>query len=105
MNIQRENIDLPEIMLEDDVLKDYSKIDISNKLNDLSLSISSCKRPLILLGRGIKSSFSKTELEFFLQITKIPVVTTLLAIDTLDSKSLNILVDKEDSFFQLNMLE
>lgn len=87
MNIQRENIDLLEIMFEDDILKHYSKVDLLNELNNLSLSISSSKKPLILLGRGIKSSFSETELELFLQITKIPVVTTLLAIDALESKN------------------
>ena len=87
MNIQRENIDLLEIMLDDDILKHYSKVDLLDKLNNLSSSISSSKKPLILLGRGIKSSFSETELKLFLQITKIPVVTTLLAIDALDSKN------------------
>lgn len=87
MNIQRENIPLSEIVFDQNnrnlnYIQDES---ILSKLNELSLSISASKKPLILLGRGIKSSFSENELKTFLQLTKIPVVTTLLAIDSLDS--------------------
>ncbi|PWK21408.1 acetolactate synthase-1/2/3 large subunit [Arcicella aurantiaca] len=84
MNIQRENIPLAEIIFDcEDKNLNYN-LELS-KLNELSVSISTSKKPLLLIGRGIKSSFSDDELKIFLQLTKIPVVTTLLAIDSLDS--------------------
>ena len=84
MNIQRENIPLAEIIFDcEDKNLNYN-FELS-KLNELSISISTSKKPLLLIGRGIKSSFSDDELKIFLQLTKIPVVTTLLAIDSLDS--------------------
>jgi len=38
---------------------------------------------MLLVGRGVRSAFAINELEQFLQLTKIPVVTTLLAVDAI----------------------
>lgn len=50
-------------------------------LQDISESLRSAKRPLLLVGRGIRAAFAVEELKEFLTLTQIPVVTTLLAVD------------------------
>jgi acetolactate synthase-1/2/3 large subunit len=57
--------------------------DWANKLMDLSVRLQECKKPILLIGRGVKSAFATTELESFLSLTHIPVVTSLLAIDAI----------------------
>lgn len=52
-------------------------------LNEMAKAIRNSKRPILLVGRGVKSSFCDIELQQFLQITKIPVVTSLLAVDAI----------------------
>ena len=51
-----------------------------NLLNDY---IKKAQRPLILLGRGIKCASAEAELLTFVEQTKIPVVTSLLALDVI----------------------
>ena len=50
--------------------------------DDLIKDIHIAKRPLILVGRGIKASNTQIHLNEFLLKTKIPIITTLLGIDT-----------------------
>ena len=52
-------------------------------LEDLSLDLSNSKRPLLLIGRGVSAAFARKELSSFIDITNIPVVTTLLGIDVI----------------------
>jgi len=46
-------------------------------------AISKAERPLILAGRGVSASFSQKEFKEFYELTKIPVVTSLLAVDVI----------------------
>jgi acetolactate synthase-1/2/3 large subunit len=81
MDVQRGNIDSDPILdaqKTDTTLKDFGW---EKELNDLSALLHTCKKPMLLVGRGVKSAFASKEMEAFLQLTKIPVVTTLLAVD------------------------
>ncbi|MGE5932725.1 hypothetical protein ACQJ2G_24935, partial [Klebsiella quasipneumoniae] len=59
-------------------------ISVFPELTQLAAAIRQSKRPLILAGRGVLAAFAKKELAEFLALTKIPVVTSLLAIDAVD---------------------
>ena len=80
MDVQRANIDVPEFMPEL-IHVNPAPEDLKDELNDLSESLKSSKKPLLLVGRGVKASFSGKELLSFLKLTKLPVVTSLLAVD------------------------
>lgn len=58
----------------------------SNCLTSLYEAISQAKRPLILAGGGINSARVAKELLQFAELIKVPIVTSLLAIDTIDYK-------------------
>ncbi|MXV51702.1 thiamine pyrophosphate-binding protein [Pedobacter sp. HMF7647] len=53
----------------------------SENFQNICSAIRNSKRPLILAGRGIRSSFAVNQFEDFLSVTQIPVVTTLLGLD------------------------
>ena len=53
-------------------------------LEELSIAIRNAKRPLILSGRGIKAGQSQEAFNRFVKKTKIPVILTLLGLDTID---------------------
>lgn len=52
-------------------------------LENLIQDIKKAKRPLVLAGRGIKASQSQKQFDLFLEQTKVPVITTLLGLDTI----------------------
>lgn len=52
-------------------------------LEKLIQDIKQAKRPLILAGRGIKASQSQKQFDLFIKQTKVPVITTLLGLDTI----------------------
>ncbi|WP_448105295.1 thiamine pyrophosphate-binding protein [Pedobacter panaciterrae] len=52
-------------------------------LHDLIEDIRKAKRPLILSGRGIKASNCQNKFDEFVKKTKVPVITTLLGLDTI----------------------
>jgi len=81
MDVQRGDIN-------SDPIADAAKNNNSSKpfgwekeLNNLSALLHKSKKPMLLVGRGVRSAFAHKELENFLQLTKIPVITTLLAVD------------------------
>ena len=79
MNVQRAQIEVS-----DNYLKEEEATNISPEmLNDLIADIKSAKRPLILSGRGIKAASSQTAFDHFVEKTQVPVVTTLLGLDTI----------------------
>ncbi len=83
MDVQRGNIDSDPIA---DAMKNDDKQEAfgwEKELNNLSSLLHSCKKPMLLVGRGVRSAFAIDELNSFLQLTKIPVVTTLLAVDAI----------------------
>lgn len=82
MNVQRDNIDIIDIDISRLIETICEPISISI-LDQLSSAIQDSKRPVLLVGRGVSASFSREELAYFLSLTHLPTVTTLLAIDAL----------------------
>jgi len=54
----------------------------SHLLTNLITEIGKAKRPLILAGRGVKAGNVQNEFDLFVEKTNIPVITTLLGLDT-----------------------
>jgi acetolactate synthase-1/2/3 large subunit len=79
MDIQRSQIEVANITPNKLIVK---KIDFSI-LETLSKEILKAKKPLILSGRGIKASGSQELFNEFIIKTKIPVITSLLGLDTI----------------------
>lgn len=52
-------------------------------LEKLIHDIKKAKRPLVLAGRGIKASQCQKQFDLFVKQTKVPVITTLLGLDTI----------------------
>jgi acetolactate synthase-1/2/3 large subunit len=80
MDVQRANIEPLDLSDRVHAIPGPEK----SKLNEIIKAIKRSKRPLVLVGRGVRASFSIAELKTFLDITKIPVVTTLLAVDAVE---------------------
>ena len=80
MDVQRIQIE-PEYFLSEKT--ENSEID-SIILQNLIKDIKQAKRPLILAGRGIKASKSQNLFNQFVEKTKVPVITTLLGLDTIN---------------------
>jgi acetolactate synthase I/II/III large subunit len=79
MDVQREEIQSKYFLSE---IPEPAQID-SIVLQSLIKDIKKAKRPLILAGRGIKASQCQKQFELFVQHTKVPVITTLLGLDTI----------------------
>ncbi|MBE6846434.1 MAG: thiamine pyrophosphate-binding protein [Ruminococcus sp.] len=82
MNIFRAEID-PNNMQGYSAEKIASNEDYSEIIEQLNV----CKRPVILIGNGVKSSDSTDVLNKFLSMTDIPVITTMPAVDVSPEKS------------------
>jgi acetolactate synthase-1/2/3 large subunit len=79
MDVQRSQIKVANIAPNKPIVKN---IDFSI-LETLSKEILKAKKPLILSGRGIKASGSQVLFNEFIIKTKIPVITSLLGLDTI----------------------
>lgn len=79
MDVQR--IQIESEYFQPEIVED-SKID-SVILQSLMQEIKQAKRPLVLAGRGIKASNCQNLFDKFIKKTNIPVITTLLGIDTI----------------------
>jgi acetolactate synthase-1/2/3 large subunit len=53
-------------------------------LLEIANEIKNAKRPLLLVGRGVRSAFAIEPMKAFLETTKLPVITTLLAVDAIE---------------------
>lgn len=75
MNIQREEINLEELLEYD------NKINVPNTVTFDTSLLREANRPLVLVGNGINLSDARDELMYFLKKSQIPVVQSLLGID------------------------
>jgi len=82
MNIQNERIDLP-VLKTNTIVTEVNTTEQQIFFQDYLSVLKNSKRPLILVGRGIRSSGSVEQFQNFLQKYKIPVVTSLLGFDVL----------------------
>ena len=82
MNIQNEKIEVPERNITDSMSEKDTTTQQTFFQNYLD-ALKNSKRPLILVGRGIRSSGSVEYFQKFLRKYQIPVVTSLLGFDVL----------------------
>ncbi|MGC1183363.1 thiamine pyrophosphate-binding protein [Legionella sp.] len=81
MNIQREKINVAPIQL---IKKNPIAAELLQvQINLLEEYIKSAKRPLILLGGGVQRAHAGKECLKFVELAQIPVVTSLLALDSI----------------------
>ncbi len=79
MDVQRAQIS-PEIFtINKEIIAEIEK----SILQDLITDIKNAKRPLVLSGRGIKASKTQKLFNEFVNYTQLPVITTLLGLDTI----------------------
>jgi acetolactate synthase I/II/III large subunit len=82
MDVQRADIEVPAA--EEEPIAAAAVPDrLKTQLEELTLAIKDSKKPLLLVGRGVRASFSAKELEVFIKNTGLPVITSLLAVDAL----------------------
>lgn len=79
MDVQRIQIE-PEFFISE--INDSVEID-SDIFKELIQDIKNAKKPLVLSGRGIRASKSQELFEDFMLKTQLPVITTLLGLDTI----------------------
>jgi acetolactate synthase-1/2/3 large subunit len=79
MDVQRIQIE-PEFLISE--INHSLEIDV-NIFKELIQDIKNAKKPLVLSGRGIRASKSQELFEDFILKTKLPVITTLLGLDTI----------------------
>jgi acetolactate synthase-1/2/3 large subunit len=79
MDVQRAQIE--QTIIEKSTVN-FESLDDS-VLKELSIAIKNAKKPLILAGRGIKAGKSQKGFDTFVKKTKIPVILTLLGLDTI----------------------
>jgi acetolactate synthase-1/2/3 large subunit len=77
MDVQRGQITAPEAIIQPKITEEPSP----GVLSEIFAEIKNAKRPLLLVGRGVRAAFAIDEMNAFLQKTNIPVITTLLAVD------------------------
>jgi acetolactate synthase-1/2/3 large subunit len=77
MDVQRGQITSPEAIIQPGAKDEPS----AGVLNNMFADIKNAKRPLLLVGRGVRAAFAIDEMNAFLQKTNLPVITTLLAVD------------------------
>lgn len=83
MDIQRHQIEPNKTSLEKPKVLQLEAASIENLIK----AIKAAKKPLILAGRGIKAGNSQNKFDDFIEKTQIPVITTLLGLDTIPYSS------------------
>lgn len=79
MDVQRYQIEPLFLDTKISIKAEIDSIKIESLIKDIQLA----KRPLILAGRGIKASKSQELFDTFIKNTKVPVITSLLGLDTI----------------------
>ncbi|MFA5329303.1 MAG: thiamine pyrophosphate-binding protein [Prolixibacteraceae bacterium] len=82
MNIQNEKIDLP-VLKTTAIGKEVNATEQQTFFRNYLTALKNSNRPLVLVGRGIRSSGSVEQFQNFLRKYRIPVVTSLLGFDAL----------------------
>jgi acetolactate synthase I/II/III large subunit len=82
MNIQRAEVMIDSISLVEPEYPEAEELS-AELFEELYQAIRYSSQPLILAGRGVMSSFSRNLLIKFAEVTGIPVITSLLAVDVI----------------------
>lgn len=80
MDVQRSKVDVSK--MHDMPSKDL--LPSTQDFQGIVSNIQKAKKPMVLVGRGVRSAFATTQLKAFLQLTNLPVITTLLAVDVVE---------------------
>ena len=88
MNFQRVKINLKKIKFFK-VPKNKSNHQIVNNIYKIKKLLNKSKRPILILGGGIRMSRSISELDKFFKKVDLPIVTTWSGLDTVDYKNKN----------------
>ena len=91
MNFQREKINLKRLKGFTKIKKNKKIIRIKNDINKIKKLLLKSKRPILILGGGIRMSKSINELDKFLKKIDIPIVTTWSGLDLVDYNHKNYL--------------
>jgi len=91
MNFQKEKIDLKKLKGFIRTKINRKNIRIKDDINKIKKLLLQSKRPILILGGGIKISKSVNELNKFLKKTNIPIVTTWSGLDLVDFNHKNYL--------------
>ncbi|MCX6300313.1 MAG: thiamine pyrophosphate-binding protein [Bacteroidetes bacterium] len=83
MDVQRSQIEIEITKQIENKLAISKSIDLL-VLSELVDNITKAQRPIILAGRGVNSAFATNSLKFLAERLRIPIVTTLLAIDVIE---------------------
>ncbi|MDO7884406.1 thiamine pyrophosphate-binding protein [Hymenobacter cheonanensis] len=83
MNMQRVDIPAPATGFERVKRQGISSALAPAQLDELAQALAAAQKPLILVGRGVRSSFQIEAFRHFVHLTQVPVVSSLLAIDAL----------------------
>lgn len=86
MNLQRADIEDKPIEKIKACYKNETELN-SDVFDEMAIAINNAKKPLILAGRGILSSNSRAEFKKFVEITGIPVITSLMAVDVIPTNN------------------
>lgn len=87
-------IDIPMNVFKSDIPlnKESSKLNEQNNLDSASFNViieklNNCRKPVILAGRGIEIANVREEFRKLVETLKIPIVTSMIAIDSLEQSS------------------
>ncbi|UKJ08238.1 thiamine pyrophosphate-binding protein [Solitalea lacus] len=81
MDVQRAQIESKPFI---DHQESYSTLLPENEILNLIAEIQKAKKPLILVGRGVKAAQCQFEFDQFVEQTQVPVMSTLLAVDAIE---------------------
>ena len=81
IDIQQEYVDFEDSVIENPTPDDLNLIEDST-FALINSALKDAKRPLILVGGGVRSDYSIRELTEFVRISSIPVVATLMGLDS-----------------------
>ncbi|MFD1256125.1 thiamine pyrophosphate-binding protein [Mucilaginibacter terrae] len=80
MDVQRSIITVPEAAKIEHELPSPNQ----NEIDAIVSSIKQASKPMLLVGRGVRSGFAIEAMKAFIEHTYLPVITTLLAIDAVE---------------------
>jgi len=91
LDVQSTMIDIDNLKHFDsnEIIKEYEENIDNNDIDEILVLLKDAKRPMVIAGNGIRLSNSVNEFKQFIEGLSIPVATSYLAIDLLDSSDKN----------------
>lgn len=83
MNVQRGDVPAPAAGFQRVAREGAASQLTAATLDELAQALAAARKPLILVGRGVRASFQIAEFRKFVHLAQVPVVASLLAMDAL----------------------